>query len=153
MEPPIGYGSTHRSIFPESQFATTAAPWFRGRLRQVQTGSMPLLVRLGRVSSRPIQPKSLSTSKPQGLVVYDLPDEMVPSSSRIRSSRSAKWNNSCRISAISVCRASCLPSRSLLIGVTSTKSDSSDEGGASVFLPIEGWKRRVVSQNVVNTPN
>jgi len=30
MEPPIGYGSTHRSIFPESQFGTTAAPCFRG---------------------------------------------------------------------------------------------------------------------------
>src|SRR5689334_2278376 len=30
MEPPIGYGSTHRSIFPESQFGTTAAPRFRG---------------------------------------------------------------------------------------------------------------------------
>jgi hypothetical protein len=46
MEPPIGYGSTHRSIFPESQFGTTAAPCFRGRLQEVQTGSMPLLVRL-----------------------------------------------------------------------------------------------------------
>ena len=29
MEPPIGYGSTHRSIFPVSQFGTTAAPCFR----------------------------------------------------------------------------------------------------------------------------
>jgi hypothetical protein len=46
MEPPIGYGSTHRSIFPESQFGTTAAPCFRGRSREVQTGSMPLLVRV-----------------------------------------------------------------------------------------------------------
>jgi hypothetical protein len=46
MEPPIGYGSTHRSIFPESQFATTAAPCSWDRLREVQTGSMPLLVRV-----------------------------------------------------------------------------------------------------------
>jgi hypothetical protein len=30
MEPPVGYGWTHRSIFPESQFGTAAAPCFRG---------------------------------------------------------------------------------------------------------------------------
>jgi hypothetical protein len=31
MEPPIGYGLTHRSIFPESQSERAAAPRFRGR--------------------------------------------------------------------------------------------------------------------------
>ena len=30
MEPPIGYGSTHRSIFPESQFGTVTHPSFGG---------------------------------------------------------------------------------------------------------------------------
>jgi hypothetical protein len=30
MEPPIGYGSTYRSIFPESQFGTVAPPSFGG---------------------------------------------------------------------------------------------------------------------------
>jgi len=29
MEPPVGYGLMDRSIFPESQFGTTAAPCFR----------------------------------------------------------------------------------------------------------------------------
>ena len=28
MEPPIGYGSTYRSIFPESQFGTVIHPSF-----------------------------------------------------------------------------------------------------------------------------
>jgi hypothetical protein len=101
----------------------------------------------GRVSSTPIEPKSLSTSRLQR-VVYDLPDEVVPSPSPIRSSRSAKSNNSCWISAIRLCRASCLifsaiarlssplPSRSLLIGVSSTESDSRRRRGASVSLSI-----------------
>ena len=31
MEPPIGYGWTYRSIFPESQSERAAAPRFRGR--------------------------------------------------------------------------------------------------------------------------
>src|SRR5438270_9210376 len=99
------------------------------------------------VSSRPIEPKSLSTSRLQR-VVYYLPDEVVPSPSPIRSSRSAKSNNSCWICAIGVCRASCLifsaiarlssplPSRSLLIGVSSTESDSRRRRGASVSLSI-----------------
>jgi hypothetical protein len=39
---------------------------------------------------------------------YSWPDEVVPLPSPIRSSRSAKSNNSCWISAIRVCRASCL---------------------------------------------
>ena len=39
---------------------------------------------------------------------YSWPDEVVPLPSPIRSSRSAKSNNSCWISAILVCRASCL---------------------------------------------
>ena len=30
MEPPIGYGSTDRSIFPESQFGTVTHPSFGG---------------------------------------------------------------------------------------------------------------------------
>jgi hypothetical protein len=30
MEPPLGYGSTHRSIFPESQFGTVTHPSFGG---------------------------------------------------------------------------------------------------------------------------
>jgi hypothetical protein len=30
MEPPIGYGSTHRSIFPESQFRTDGGSVFQG---------------------------------------------------------------------------------------------------------------------------
>ena len=77
-----------------------------------------------------------------------MPDEVVPSPSPIRSSRSAKSNNSCWICGICACRASCLifsaiarlssplPSRSLLIGVSSTESDSRRRRGASVSLPI-----------------
>src|SRR5437764_14714163 len=106
------------------------------------------------VSSRPIEPKSLSTSTLQR-VVYYLPDEVVPSPSPIRSSRSAKSNNSCWICAIGVCRASCLifsaiarlssplPSRSLLIGVSSTESDSRRRRGASVSLPIGTPERAI----------
>jgi hypothetical protein len=30
MEPPIGYGSTHRSIFPESQFRKDGGSVFQG---------------------------------------------------------------------------------------------------------------------------
>jgi|HubBroStandDraft_6_1064221.scaffolds.fasta_scaffold06141_4 hypothetical protein len=48
LEPPIGYGSTHRSIFTESQFGTVTRSIFQGGWpREVQTGSMPLLVRVG----------------------------------------------------------------------------------------------------------
>jgi hypothetical protein len=47
VEPPIGYGSTDRSIFPESQFGTVTRRSSRwGRSQEVQTGSMPLLVRV-----------------------------------------------------------------------------------------------------------
>jgi hypothetical protein len=46
MEPPIGYGSTHRSIFPESQFGRRQLRVLGARSWEVQTGSMPLLVRV-----------------------------------------------------------------------------------------------------------
>jgi len=47
MEPPIGYGATYRSIFLESQFGTVTRSIFqRGSSREVQTGSMSLLVRV-----------------------------------------------------------------------------------------------------------
>ena len=41
MEPPIGYGSTHRSIFPESQFRKDGGSVFRraGRGRKKLIGT------------------------------------------------------------------------------------------------------------------
>src|SRR5260370_928399 len=44
-EPRIGYGSTHRSIFPESQFGTDTRSIFQeAGWGEVQTGSIPLLI-------------------------------------------------------------------------------------------------------------
>ena len=89
-------------------------------------------------------------------MVYDLPDEVVPSRSPIRSSRSAKSNNSCWICAICVCRASCLifsaiarsssplPSRSFLIGVSRPKAIP---GGAGRFDPFTDRNGRESSRS------
>ena len=41
MEPPIGYGSAHRSIFPESQFRTDGGSVFQGAVGDV-TLAIPL---------------------------------------------------------------------------------------------------------------
>jgi hypothetical protein len=50
MEPPIGYGSTHRSIFPESQFGTVIGSIFLTGAGQgkSKTGSIPVLSSSGR---------------------------------------------------------------------------------------------------------
>ena len=47
MEPQLGYGSTHRSIFPEAQFGTVTHPSFGGPVAGISNGiDAALLVRV-----------------------------------------------------------------------------------------------------------
>jgi hypothetical protein len=88
-------------------------------------------------------------------VVYDLPDEVLASPSPIRSSRSAKSNNSCRISAISVRRANwpnlvCnrvvifTLSIALVAHWRNLDRKGLPGGGRALrsFYRLEGWKRQ-----------
>jgi hypothetical protein len=47
MEPPIGYGSTHRSIFPDSQFRSLEGipvDFFRVGQGKSKAGAIPVLI-------------------------------------------------------------------------------------------------------------